>query len=619
MRLNLRLKLMLAFAGVTAVTSFTGLQAVLSLQNVSDQYEHAIGTLDVAKETAQAIDLGVERKLMGMRGYALYMRSDLLEEISAADKEILAQAAQFAAMPVDDADKEAVAQVLVINKEMDELITRAKAMVNGGKGQEAAVILSAQAPALHQRMVALTAPVVEKLDKQAEAAREQARNSARQVTTVGYIAAAGSFLVAIAVGFFMARNLARPVQQVATLARRLAIGDLRDADLHVKTGDETQQLAEAFTTMAGQLRGLIEQISTRAEAVLAASQELTENAGQSAQSAEQTAGTVGQVAQSTAEQAIAAAEMQRTLDELQQTIRQIAAGAQETAGQIQSSSELLGGIDTEVRGVAGSAAQVAVSAGESAATAREGSAVVTQSIAGMGRIKQAVGEASERISDLTRLSGQIGDISQAISEIADQTNLLALNAAIEAARAGEHGRGFAVVAEEVRRLAERSATFAREIGGLIDNIQHRTAGAATAMAAGRTEVESGARLAADAGQALERILATVESAARDAQAIAGATQGLQASLGQVISSFDAVAAVTEENTASTEQMAAGATQATAAVQQVATIATQNAAATQEVSATTEELTASAGAVASAAEKLHGIAVELQQQVSRFRV
>ena len=141
---------------------------------------------------------------------------------------------------------------------------------------------------------------------------------------------------------------------------------------------------------------------------------------------------------------------------------------------------------------------------------------------------------------MEELSSQTSAITDIISNVADQTNLLALNAAMEAARAGEHGRGFAVVAAEVRKLAERSDTSAREIAGLIASVQERIAAAVQSMAEGASEVETGNHLAQEAGQALQSIPLAMEGAASETEKINRAAHRLHTDAQQVLKAFDSV-------------------------------------------------------------------------------
>jgi methyl-accepting chemotaxis protein len=159
-----------------------------------------------------------------------------------------------------------------------------------------------------------------------------------------------------------------------------------------------------------------------------------------------------------------------------------------------------------------------------------------ETITAMHDLKESVIVSAESLRKLGQRSDQIGQIVQTIDEIARQTNLLALNAAIEAARAGEYGKGFSVVADEVRKLSERSSSATKEIGAIVHETQAETDAAIHAMEQGIGYVETGA--------------ARVNAAGNQATAIAQSSDDTRDNL-------TTVAAVSEQNSAAAEEVAAG--------------------------------------------------------------
>lgn len=168
--------------------------------------------------------------------------------------------------------------------------------------------------------------------------------------------------------------------------------------------------------------------------------------------------------------------------------------AEQIDGMLQQIERMVNSIK-DVSDVAKRAEQVAEQA---AKTAEAGGVAVDRTVEGINELRQTIAQTSKMMKRLGESSQQIGKIVNSISQIAAQTNLLALNATIEAARAGEHGQGFAVVAEEVRKLAERSASATEEISDIVSTIKDEISRVITTMDSGTQEVVEGTQLAAEA-------------------------------------------------------------------------------------------------------------------------
>ncbi|MHA7880736.1 MAG: methyl-accepting chemotaxis protein [Saccharospirillum sp.] len=290
------------------------------------------------------------------------------------------------------------------------------------------------------------------------------------------------------------------------------LADLADGDLTTQatvTEDFTGAIADSINFAIDQMRQLVSAINSTAVQVSSAAQET----------------------QATAMHLAEASEHQ----------------AQEIAGASAAVNEMAVSIDQ----VSANAAESAAVAERSVAIAKKGADVVQATINGMDNIREQIQETSKRIKRLGESSQEIGDIVSLINDIADQTNILALNAAIQASMAGDAGRGFAVVADEVQRLAERSSAATKQIEALVKTIQNDTNEAVISMEQTVAEVVRGARLAQDAGVALEEIESVSKNLADLIQNISNAARQQASSAGHISNTMNVIQEITSQTSAGT--------------------------------------------------------------------
>lgn len=370
-------------------------------------------------------------------------------------------------------------------------------------------------------------------------------------------------LFVFTLSYFVNRRIVNPIRKLSETANRVAAGDLSNIGEAQAGRDEIGQLAAAFATMSANLRSLMLQVMQSSEQLASSSEELTASAEQSAQGATQTA----------------------------MSITAVAAGTERQTGAVNQAVAVVDRIANEINQVADNVGIVEATSGKAANAAKEGGQAVEAAVQQMVTIETKVTNTAQIVVKLGERSKEIGQIVDTIAGIASQTNLLALNAAIEAARAGEQGRGFAVVAEEVRKLAEQSQEAAKQIAGLIGEIQSETSSAVMAMDEGTREVKIGAEVVNNAGLAFA----------------------------EIVTLFDQVSDQVSKITNTVQRVAGGSQDIVTAVKEIDEINKDTADQTQTVSAVTEEQAASMEEIAAASEALAQMAETLTAAVSRFKL
>ena len=314
------------------------------------------------------------------------------------------------------------------------------------------------------------------------------------------------------IAWFVIRTFQKPLDEAMQAAHAIAALDLsRPIPAHGQ--DEMGKLLDQFAIMRNHLQenaALIKQSTRKMDGM---AHQLSLASQQTAHAAEQ--------------QSEAAAGMAATIEQLSVSIDQVSEHAVE-------------------------ADQVAHQSGDAS---RAGGSVIHNTASEVGRIAHTVNNAAHVIHELETTSSDISAIVSVIKEIADQTNLLALNAAIEAARAGEQGRGFAVVADEVRKLAERTATSTEQITQMISKVQNGAHRAVEEMQSSVKLVTEGVELAHKAGDSIGQIQTASDRVVSAVQDISDALKEQGRAAREIAQNVERVAQMTEHGSSASRDSA----------------------------------------------------------------
>jgi len=360
--------------------------------------------------------------------------------------------------------------------------------LDGGNYGEADAFFNQVLPKMTAGYLAQIDQISQRQNDSVQQLFDQSAQSSQLGLTVLAIATLLALILAPLFAWRVSRSIVRPLRHAVALAGTVARRDL-SVHIHAHSRDEIGQLLSALGTMTDNLRQAVSEVRGSSDAIASASAQIT-------------TGNLD-LSSRTEEQASSLAQTAATMEQITATVRQSADNAQ----------------------------QANTLAESAARTASDGGTLVGELVATMGEINSK--------------SQQVADIIGVIDSIAFQTNILALNAAVEAARAGEQGRGFAVVAAEVRALAQRSASAAKEIKALID----------TSVAA----TTKGNEQAARAGTTMQEIVGSIHRVTDIMGEISAASREQTTGIEEINSAMTQMDSVTRQNASLVEQSATAAT------------------------------------------------------------
>ncbi|OKP86893.1 chemotaxis protein [Paenibacillus helianthi] len=350
--------------------------------------------------------------------------------------------------------------------------------------------------------------------------------------------------------FFTTRSIVNPIIRLEKAMSLAGEGDLT-VHTSIRTGDELQELSEAFNTMIDKQDAIIEKVRAGSISLTSMSEEM----------------------------AASSEEISASIQEISSSTQEIAAGAENNNQSVINASQVLVQLSSLVQLAQSKASATSGNADLTNQAAQRGRKQVMNTVEAMNIISSSTQETEDQLQEVSELSGKVSSIIGTINAIAGQTNLLALNAAIEAARAGEDGRGFSVVAEEVRKLSDETHRQASEISVLVNDMVTRITQAVASMRGASEAVEGGVREVTETDHVFVHIINSVELITDSVREILDITRDEVATSDQIIRLIDSmgtiseVAAINSENVSSaTEEQAATVTNFAASAQEVSAMA-----------------------------------------------
>ena len=443
-------KLMTSFVLIALISSLVGGLAMLKLKAIYEAddliYEKVTSPLN------SVVTLSTDFQRVRTHLFDAILVSDPvvikkhIDKVDELNQELLKLMQECSTTNLDEQDKQNRVAFKDAYASYWAYVEKVKILISEHKNSEATELLEGEA---HKAVVnceqtrevwsKYLSEAGKKLNDGNDALYVSARNEVIGVSVAG-------LLIAIGFGFWITRNLNRPIQQCVQITDKMAQGDFScvvSAELRNR-GDELGELSRAFHAMIANTSDLLRNMTSGVQTVASSATELSAVSAQTAQSVQTMSAKTSTVAAAAEESSANTLSVAASMEQASTNLTSVASATEEmsaTIGEIAANSE--------------KARTISADAGAQAAS--------------VSALMQQLGQAAQ----------DIGKVTETIAGISSQTNLLALNATIEAARAGAAGKGFAVVANEIKELARQTAAATEDIKNKISGVQTSAGSAIT--------------------------------------------------------------------------------------------------------------------------------------------
>ncbi|MGR9466885.1 HAMP domain-containing methyl-accepting chemotaxis protein [Rhizobium leguminosarum] len=570
-RPNIKSSLLLIFSGIALLFGLVAYLAVDGLRNTNGSTEEIATNWLPSVQASQAINLAMANLRLAYRDHIIAQsdaeKKTREEAIKVAEDTVGKAVDAYLPLASSDHERELIK---TIKESVGGYIASSSQLLvlsRANKTEEAGQYLGGEMRSYSDNLKEATAALVELNVSGSNKAAELSKETFASIEFELFAAIGFAGLLVLGAVVFVLTGIANPITGITASMRRLAEGDTGSEIPFADRADEVGSMAgavEIFRQAAITNKRMAieaEENRNKAEADRIAAQQQAEadaserlriaTSGLAAGLKRLAAGDLAFQINETF-----APDFEALRHDFNQSVNQLGAT-------LRAISDSIGTIDEGTREISSGASDLAKRTEQQAASLEETAAaleeitanvsnsskrteetrtVATEANRSAGVSAEVVSHAEEAMGRIETSSQQISNIISVIDEIAFQTNLLALNAGVEAARAGEAGKGFAVVAQEVRELAQRSASAAKEIKGLIQNSSK--------------EVEGGVKLVRDTGQALKTIGGFITQINHHMDSIATSAKEQSIGLSEVNVAVNRMDQTTQQNATMVQQSTA---------------------------------------------------------------